>query len=166
MYCHSLDITIHAFDPTPKSIEWVKKQHFSPKFVMHKYGIVDFDGFITFSPPENPDHVSHTIIERPATKDKAIKVPVKKLETIMKELGHSELDVLKKDVEGAEYSVIKNIESTNIRPKQFLIEFHHRFPNVGIGKTKEAIKIIKKMGYGIFSVSESGGEYSFIYKNG
>jgi hypothetical protein len=33
------DLTIHAFDPTPKSIEWVKRQGFSDRFVMHEYGI-------------------------------------------------------------------------------------------------------------------------------
>ncbi len=160
-----MGLTIYAFDPTPKSIKWVEEQQFSPKFVMHEYGIADFDGFVSFSPPENPDHVSHTILDRPSTKDNAIEVSVKKLETIMESLGHSAIDVLKMDIEGAEYAVIKNIESTDIRPKQILIEFHHRFPGVGIEKTKEAIEIIKKMGYGLFSVSDTGEEFSFKYKN-
>jgi len=160
-----LGLTIYAFDPTPKSIKWVKEQQFSQQFIMHEYGIADFDGSVSFSPPENPDHVSHTILERSSTKDNAIEVPVKRLETIMKDLGHNEIDVLKMDIEGAEYGVIKNIESTGIRPKQLLIEFHHRFPEVGIEKTKEAIEIIKKMGYGLFSVSDTGEEFSFFYKN-
>ena len=161
----ALDLKIYAFDPTPKSIKWVEEQKFTPKFIMHNFGIADFDGTISFSPPENPDHVSHTILERPTTQDNAIEVEVKKLETIMESLAHTEIDVLKMDIEGAEYSVIKNIESTNIRPKQILIEFHHRFPGVGIEKTKEAIETIKSMGYGLFSVSDTGEELSFIYKN-
>ena len=158
--------TIHAFDPTPKSIEWVKNQDFPDSFIMHEYGIADLDGTITFFPPENPDHVSHTIIERDKTKDQSIEVPVKRLKTIMKELGHDRIDLLKMDIEGAEYSVLKDMESTGIRPKQLLIEFHHRFPNVGIGETIKAIRMIKKMGYGLFSVSPSGEEFSFILKKG
>ncbi len=81
-------------------------------------------------------------------------------------MKHSKIDLLKMDIEGAEYSVLKDMESVNIRPKQLLIEFHHRFPNVGIGETKKAIRIVKRMGYGLFSVSSSGEEYSFIFKNG
>ncbi len=41
-------LTVHAFDPTPKSIEWVKKQGFSDQFVMHEYGIAAFDGTVSF----------------------------------------------------------------------------------------------------------------------
>jgi len=59
-------------------------------------------------------------------------------------LKHSKIDLLKMDIEGAEYSVLKDMESVNIRPKQLLIEFHHRFPNVGIGETKKAIRIVKE----------------------
>ena len=161
-----INATIHAFDPTPKSIKWVNAQNFPQSFVMHEYGIADFNGVAVFSPPENPNHVSHTILEKVETKAHAIEVPVKKVKTIMKELKHSSIDLCKMDIEGGEYSVIKDIEAANIRPKQLLIEFHHRFSNVGIDETKEAIKIIKKMGYGLFSVSESGEEYSFIHKNG
>jgi len=163
---NELGATIHAFDPTPKSIKWVKDQNFNEFFVMHEYGIADFNGNISFSPPENSNHVSHTILERVATKDQAIEVPVKKIKTIMEELQHSKIDVLKMDIEGAEYSVIRDMESMNIRPKQLLVEFHHRFPNVGIGETKAAIGILKKMGYGLFSASRSGEEYCFIHKNG
>jgi len=162
----SIDVTIHAFDPTPRSIKWVKEQKLPELFVLHKYGIADFDGIVRFNPPVNPKHVSHTILERAETSAQAIEVPMKKLKTIMEELGHIKIDLLKMDIEGAEYSVLKNLELSDVRPKQLLIEFHHRFQNVGIEKTKAAIRDIKKMGYGLFFVSSSGEEYSFIYKNG
>lgn len=157
-------VSIHAFDPTPRSISWVATQDLPPSFIMHEYGLADRDGRVTFNPPENPDHVSHTMLDRAETSEQAITVPVKRLKTIMNELQHNVIDVLKMDVEGAEYSVIRDMESDNIRPKQLLIEFHHRFPGVGIATTKDAIKRIKKMGYGLYSVSESGEEFSFIYK--
>jgi len=159
---HKYDLTVHAFDPTPKSIEWVKRQKFPGNFIMHDYGIAGFDGIVTFYPPENPDHVSHTILERPSTKTKAISVSVKKLSTIMQELGHDHIDILKMDIEGAEYDVIKDIYKSDIRPGQILIEFHHRFPGVGIKKTRDAIGIIRSMGYQLFSVSATDAEYCFI----
>ena len=57
------------------------------------------------------------------------------------------VDVIKIDVEGAEYDVITDICQSEILPQQILIEFHHRFPNVGLGKTRNAIERIRKMGY-------------------
>jgi FkbM family methyltransferase len=155
-------LTIHAFDPTPKSIEWVKRQGFSDKFVMHSYGIAAFDGDVSFNPPENPDHVSHTILDRPSTNTKAISVPVKKISTITQELRHDHIHIIKMDIEGAEYDVIEDIYKFDVRPEQILIEFHHRFPGVGIKKTREAIKKIRSMGYQLFSVSDTNEEYCFI----
>ena len=156
------NLTIHAFDPTPKSIEWVRQQKFSDQFVMHEYGVASIDGVVSFYPPENPDHVSHTIIDRPSTKSAAIAVSVKRVSTIMQELGHAHIDLLKMDIEGAEYDVIQDMYNSNIRPGQMLIEFHHRFPGVGISKTKNATKCIRKMGYRLFSVSDAGQEYCYI----
>jgi FkbM family methyltransferase len=156
------DLTLHAFDPTPKSIDWVNRQGFSNHFVMHNYGIATFDGEAFFNPPENPDHISHTLLDRSSTKANAISVPVKKLSTIMKELGHDQIDILKMDIEGAEYEVIKDISKSGIRPRQILVEFHHRFPGVGIKRSNEAIDRLRSMGYQLFSVSATNEEFCFI----
>jgi FkbM family methyltransferase len=157
-------LIVHAFDPTPKSIEWVKTQGFPPNFVLHEYGIAAFDGEISFNPPENPDHVSHTILDRPSTKSRAISVSVKRIQTIVQQLNHTQIDVLKMDIEGAEYDVIEDIFRSQIRPKQILVEYHHRFPGVGIKKTKESIERLRSMGYRLFSISATNEEFSFIRK--
>ena len=158
-------LIVNAFDPTPRSIEWVKSQILPTNFKLNEYGISDYDGEATFYPPENPNYISHSIIEKERTKDKTIKVKMKKLETIMMELEHSHIDILKMDIEGAEYSVIENLKLSNIRPTQLLVEFHHRFPNIGINKSIEAIGILRTLGYQLFSISNNGEEYSFILKN-
>jgi len=155
-------VTIHAFDPTPKSIEWIKKQPLPHQFIMHEYGICDVDGRIQFNPPLDPKNVSHTILKRPQTQDHAITVPVMRLSTIMEKLDHREIDLIKMDIEGAEYRVISDIAKTNVRPKQLLIEFHHRFPGVGITQTKKTLIKLYEMHYRLFSVSDSGEEYGFI----
>ena len=63
---------------------------------------------------------------------------------------------LKMDIEGAKYRVIEDIVKTGIYPQQLLIEFHHRFKNMGIFKTVNAIDLLRKNGYKIFNISESG----------
>ncbi|MBP1928349.1 FkbM family methyltransferase [Methanolinea mesophila] len=160
-----LGVTIHAFDPPPKSIQWVHEQHFPDSFIVHEYGLADFDGVIKFNPPKNPNHVSHTILDRPETGNNAIIVDVKKLKTIMRELEHQHVDILKMDIEGAEYQVIHDLIESKIIPTQILVEFHHRFPNVGVPATEEAIMELKKAGYCLFSVSGNNEDFCFIFNN-
>lgn len=155
-------VVIHAFDPTPKSINWVLAQHLPDNFILHEYGLADFDGEVMFNPPKNPNHVSHTILDRPSTSNQAITVSVKKLETITENLGHDEIDILKMDIEGAEYQVIEDLVKSNIRPNQILVEFHHRFSNVGVKKTKTAVNQLNQIGYCLYSVSASGEEFCFV----
>ncbi|MBD2369725.1 MULTISPECIES: FkbM family methyltransferase [Leptolyngbya] len=157
-------VTIHAFDPTPKSIEWVRQQKLTQPFIMHEYGLADFDGTVSFNPPENAQHVSHTLLDRPTTQTNAITVSVKCLETIMRELKHDRIDLLKMDIEGAEYQVIDSLARSQIRPEQLLIEFHHRFPNVGCEKTKQAIRTLQSLRYSLFAASRTGEEFSFVYE--
>ena len=155
-------VTVHAFDPTPRSIAWVRRQSFPRQFVLHEYGLANFNGMAQFYGPENPSNVSHTLVEGSDHSEEPISVPVKTLEAIRVELGHDRIDLLKLDIEGAEYGVIRDLRSAAVRPGQLLVEFHHRFPSIGIAKTKQAVGDLRDIGYKLFSVSESGDEYGFI----
>ncbi|MEN8119141.1 MAG: FkbM family methyltransferase [Bacteroidota bacterium] len=159
---NNCDLKIYAFDPTPKSIEWVKNQNLPKQFILKEYGLADFDGKAKFHPPENPDYISATILERPTTENEAYKVDVKSLITIMRELGHDKIDILKMDIEGGEYTVIENIINSGIKPTQLLVEFHHRFGNVGVKQTINAVNKLRKYGYKVFHISKTGEEISFI----
>ena len=154
-------LNIYGFDPTPKSINWVKKQDLPDRFRMFDFGIFNYDGKAKFNPPENPEEVSHTMLDRPSTSHMQITVEVRRLQSIMKSLGHDHIDILKMNIEGAEYDAIKDIIAENIEIKQILIEFHTSFPNVGVSKTKEAVKLLNGNGYQIFNI-ECCHHYSFI----
>jgi FkbM family methyltransferase len=153
-------LRVDAFDPTARSIEWLRNQTVPREFSFHAYGIADFDGNCLFLPPENPAHVSHTIVARESSRP-AIEVPVHRLGTVMKILGHQQISLLKMDIEGAEYGVVADMLACGIPVKQLLVEFHHRWPHIGVEKTKQAIRALNEAGYRIFSVSPSGEEYSF-----
>jgi FkbM family methyltransferase len=153
-------VSVHAFDPTPECVAWIHKQALPTGFIFHNYGIADFDGHSQFLPPENPEHVSHTILQR-ASRGPGIEVPVHRLKTIMGTLGHQQVDLLKMDVEGAEYSVLADLLHCGLAVKQILVEFHHRWPEVGVRKTQKAIVALNRAGYKIFNVSPGGEEYSF-----
>jgi FkbM family methyltransferase len=153
-------IRVHAFDPTPRSIQWVQSQILPEEFAFHAYGVADFDGTCRFLPPKDPRHVSHTMLPRESPWP-AIEAPVYRLTTIMKMLGHNEIDLLKMDIEGAEYGVLADLLACETRPQQILVEFHHRWPEVGSERTRTAIRALNRAAYRIFHVSPSGEEYSF-----
>ena len=158
---HHFRATVHAFDPTPRSVAWVDTQALPDQFIFHSYGVAAQDGLRRFTPPRNQGHVSHTLLERDSPWD-AIEVPVQRLPTIMRTLGHARIDLLKMDIEGAEYEVVTDLLDSGIVVEQLLVEFHHRWPEVGISRTTHAIHQLNKAGYRIFSVSASGEEYGFL----
>lgn len=152
---------VFAFDPTPRVVHWIATQSLPTEFKFHALGVAGCDGISHFTPPANPAHVSHTLLQR-GTSPAVIKLPVRRLITIMQEFGHTQIDLLKMDIEGAEYEVIADLLAERIRVKQLLVEFHHRWHEVGIMKTKKAIQALNDAGYLIFDVSSTGEEYSFL----
>jgi hypothetical protein len=69
-----------------------------------------------------------------------------RLKTAMQRLGHSRIDILKMDIEGAEYSVLEDIAREKIPVGQILVEFHHRLTSVGTGKTKRLLSVLDGCG--------------------
>ena len=112
---------VYAFDPTPKSLAWIKQQKLPEGFQFFEYGLSDKDGTLTFEPPPNPNWVSYKESEKGT-----IVLPVKCLSTIKAELGHvnKQIDFLKLDIEGSEFSVINDILANNLHPVQMSVGFH------------------------------------------
>lgn len=155
---------IHAFDPTPRVREWLKSHAPVEKFYFYEVGFADYDGQAVFYPPENPDFVSHSLLERRETADHAIMVDVRKLSTLLDMTGSNRIDLLKMDIEGAEYRVIAEMLAGSIRPGQILVEFHDFQPNIGLTQTIRATLQLLRKGYRLFHLSSNGREYSFIHK--
>jgi FkbM family methyltransferase len=155
-------LVIHAFDPTPKSLAWVRAQRLPERFKLYEYGLADYNGVAIFSPPSNPHHVSYRITEQDGSSAGEITVPVYTLQTIMHMLHHSSIDLLKIDIEGAEYSAIDQILASGVVVHQILVEVHHRFLPAMQTKTENLIANLNSHNFSIFNISPSGEEYSFI----
>lgn len=102
---------IYAFDPTPKSINWVKDNVNNKKFKFFPYGISDRDQIEKFYLPQKENYVSGSVCQREGLKQDFIEVEMHRLETIMNDMGHTQIDVLKMDIEGSEFYVIPDILS-------------------------------------------------------
>eukprot|EP00760_Papus_ankaliazontas_P034362 PhM_4_TR7149/c0_g1_i1/m.78318 len=84
---------------------------------------------------------------------------VETLEQIMQRLGHDRLDVLKIDVEGAEYEVLKVFRNRpRDKPLAMQIQLETHFPEAGKGRCWDLVKLARFQAY----LTEAG--YLLFYK--
>ena len=100
---------VYGFDPTPRAIAYVNDKiqgvdayHFFP------LGLWNQKDTLKFYVPQNESHVSHSLVNLQKTED-YLEVEVERLRVLMERCGHSQLTLLKIDIEGAEYEVLKTI---------------------------------------------------------
>jgi FkbM family methyltransferase len=160
-------VTVHAFDPTPRSVAWIRRQQLPARFVFHEIGLADFDGEASFV-MRNPtpgwssfDLANTTGVESPSFG--IARGLVARLETIAQKLGHKHVDVLKLDIEGAEYVVLPDMLMGKILPEQLLVEFHYSDGSANrLAQTAALIQKLNEVGYRLFARSPVGHEFSFV----
>lgn len=159
-------VTVHGFDPTPSSIDMLNAADLPDRFHFYPWAVTAEDGSLMFYPRLKKDgsksDVMYTMIAEEETVDDVIEVPAYSLSTIAQKLGHQHIDLLKMDIEGAEYEVLDGLLASPIKPTQLLVEFHHRFAGIGLEKTADIIQRLRDDGYRIFAISEIGREVSFL----
>jgi len=161
---NSFGATVHAFDPTPRSIEWVKSQKLPKHFIFHPFGLSAENGHMDFFPPAKASSTHFSPIDRYGDTNNVVRAPVKDIDTIASELNHKEIDLLKMDIEGAEYEVIEALPKNRVAINQILIEFHHMYKGIPISKTVDAISTLSNLGFELFNISQRTYEFSFRKK--
>ena len=155
---------VHAFDPTPRAIQYVKTETAdNPKYHFQKIGLWDKEDTLEFFVPANPDHVSHSLVNLQKTKD-SIKVKVKRLSSLMKEQNHQKIDLLKIDIEGAEYKVLESIVEDEIDVRVLCVEFDeyfHPIDNDYKSRIRHHVNCLLEYGFELVS-SENNGNYTFV----
>jgi len=134
---------IFAFDPTPYSVDWIGQQKLPENFKFFPWAA---------SSQEGQDEAE------------GVTVDAFTVQSMARKLGHDHIDLLKMDIEGAEYDVIEGLLASKLSPKMLLIEFHHRFKGIGKHKTLNAVRLLRDAGYLVASVSVTGREISFVHQ--
>lgn len=159
---------VFAFDPTPNSIDLLDSSKLPHRFNFYPWAVTAQDGSLKFYPRLKKDgtksDVMFTMIPEAETQADVIEVPAFSLASILGKLGHDRIDLLKMDIEGAEYEVLEGLLRSPVLPTQLLVEFHHRFVEDGLAKTYDIIRRLREAGYKIFAISEIGREVSFLKK--
>lgn len=163
---HHYSLTVHAFDPTPYSLEWVSTLELPENFRFHPWAAAGKDGSLRLYRRINKrgktSRVMWTADSNAADDSDYVDAPAYTIATIMQKLGHERVDLLKVDVEGAEYEILDGLADAASLPTQLLVEFHHRFPGIGRQRTATSIDSLKKLGYRIFAISKTGREIGFV----
>jgi FkbM family methyltransferase len=154
-------VAVHAFDPTPIALDWAAKQVLPDGFTLHPYGVADFDGTARFAAPRKRKFPSFSLVRTDGA-GPAVEAPVRRLVTLASMLRLPPPDLIKMDIEGAEYAVLADLLASGLRPRQVLVEFHHRWREVGVRRTREALALLSRHGYRIVEVAPSGLEYTLL----
>jgi FkbM family methyltransferase len=123
---------VYGFDPTPKSAEWIHRHPGLPHgFTFEQSGIAESSGRRLLHLPEGDENVSGSITTR--LSGMSVECDFFSLGDIMKRLGHSTVDLIKLDVEGAEYGIVAGWldGGAQLPVNQLWVEFHPRL----VGKT-------------------------------
>ena len=191
-----LNSKIFIFDPTPRAIEHVNdvinvfnnKKEFqhnqklgggdqnywnilldnkinTENIIFKNYGLGCKNGFFKFYKPSNNDHVSCSLVEGMKGTD-YINVEIKDLNTIMNELNHTKLDLLKIDIEGLECDVINKMLDDNIFPKLLSVDFDLAGNGEKIKDEKKCIETINRLISNNYKLLyQQNLDFSFIYLN-
>ena len=155
------DAQVFACDPTPRAVNFLEGQELSSSFQFKAVAVSDKNETLEFHPPANPAHVSHSAVQQ-HTAQEPLKVQAESVASLMHGWGHQEISILKMDIEGAEYGVLRDMMRTGIKPQQILVEYHHFFKDASVSQTRDSVELLRENGYVIFDIDDRGHNYSFV----
>ena len=155
--------TVHGFDPSPLAIEWLGTQDIPANYIFHPWGLGTIDGQAVFFAPCSGGMYS---LHKEHIKEKLsqTQVTIHRLSTIARNLETEAIDLMKMDVEGAEYDVLPELLQSPVPIKQLLIEFHHRIGIESLATTVKSVERLRDAGFDLFHVSETSSEFSFLHR--
>lgn len=159
-----LGARVYGFDPTPRASVYVQSRdelrQARGSFVYTKEGLAVEKGTVRFTMPKNPSHVSLRKGVFSKIGD-TLELQVDTLDDFMKRNGHKSIDILKIDIEGAEYEVLEDLSRRKNFPfTQLLVEFHQRFEGIGEERHQKVLNELLHNGFVILK-STTSHEISF-----
>ena len=140
---------VFAFDPTPRAATHVAAVAADqPRFHFVPVGLWSEDARLRFWAPRDPAHVSHSILNLQETKT-YFEAECRTVASLMRELGHAHIDLMKVDIEGAEHRTIRRMLDDGIRPTVLCTEIDRPVDPFTFWRT---IRRIRKAGYELVAV--------------
>lgn len=159
---------IHLIDPSPTGRETIElAENTRPEFIYHPVALAGTDGFLEMAEPTDPEEGSWLSMDGTVTETaperKRIQVPCKTLASLIREQGHDHVDLLKIDIEGAEYLVLDSLIRDKVPIRQIAVEFHNGIlPGVPRQMTIRSLMRLHKAGYRL--VFKGGSNHTLVRK--
>lgn len=118
-----LGCRVYAFDPTPGAVDYVRKTvPADAPYSFEPIGLWSENATKQFYAPRDSSAISHSIVNLQGTED-YFEAPCETVPTVMQRYGHQHIDLLKLDIEGAEYDVLDQMLRANVYPAVLCVEF-------------------------------------------
>jgi FkbM family methyltransferase len=138
------DATVRAFDPVDAYVRSSLEQAGDePRFTAYQAALATVDGPIRMQITHDQQSRSVSAAHLYDT-ESFIELPGRTLQTLMAELGDDHVDLLKLDVEGAEYSLIPTLNLRALGVKVFAVQLHH---TGSVGDARALIRQLDEEGY-------------------
>ena len=148
---------VFAFDPTPRAIAFAEPiAQREPRFRFMPVGLWSSDTTLKFYQPKDPSHVSHSVVNLQRTSE-FFEAPSRTVKSLMAELGHTSIDLLKLDIEGAEHAVLASILDAGILPAVLCFEIDQP-----VGPVRFWSTIRRVLGHGYDLVAVDGWNFTFV----
>ncbi len=143
---------VYGIDPTPRAIDFVQAETADePRYRLLPIGLWSANETVRFYAPQDDKHVSHSITNMQLT-EKYFEAEVRTLAAVMAEHGHTELSLLKLDIEGAELEVLESVLDDSIDIDVLCVEFDcltDRSPAMRT-RLRALLERLRRAGYQLF----------------
>lgn len=154
------DCDVYVFDPSPQGQQTASKpQNIHERIHFFPWWIAGQDGESVFDAPNEEtggcyvisahdeqwwSHNSHDARDGSNASERFV---CRSISSLVRENGHTKIDLLKMDIEWFEYEVLEDVFAHWLDVKQICLEFHDFFDHIPYAKTARAQKLLRDNWY-------------------
>ncbi len=157
-------VQILLLDPSPTGLETMElAENQRSEFEFLPVGLAGKSGVLTLAPPGNPEEGSWMVGELAdkESQEAMITVPCESVASLMKKFGHPRIDLIKMDIEGAEFEVLESILESGVEVRQIAVEYHNAvLEGVPRGRTISSLWKLWKRGYRL--IDKGGSNHTLL----
>jgi FkbM family methyltransferase len=148
-------------DPSPTGVQTMSRpENQIPNFHFFPVALAGTCGKLKMAAPKPGEDAWRPSNDQTA----AMEVSCENLETLMNRNRHTQIDLLKLDIEGSEYEVIEDLLKSRTRVHQICVEYHHEILP-GIRRSQTISSIFKLLHHRYRLVDRTGFNHTFILRS-
>ncbi len=133
------DVHVQSVEPVEQYVSEAREAAAGePRFAIYRAALATHDGPVRMQRTHNPEGLALSSANL-FDSDHFIEVPGRTLASLANELGHNHIDLLKFDIEGAEYEVVPRLDLDALGIKALAFQVHHN------GGTRAARRLIEHL---------------------